>query len=202
MKRLSYLLFFVLGTGLLQADVIYSNLGSTSPFYDNSGGNTVASGSTDYSTSFEFTFTSNNYIATQAEFFINQTNGAPFVQASIYDDNGGIPGDLLYTSGLTSYTGPTDVVLPLVGSTPLIAGDNYWFTLDAPPSSAVSWYYNLPGVDGPEAYNPTQTGFIPVGSGDQGAFAITGQIAPAPEPLTTGLMLTGLAALAVLRRRS
>jgi hypothetical protein len=204
MKKLTALLFLVSGMQL-QADVIYSNFGSSpQAAFDLSNGNAVASGGADFSLSFAF-IPSISYQLGAIDFAAYRVDGTAdnSVTATIYSDNGGIPGTPVYTTGAIldqlQLRGSTTEFFETVANGPILAGGaTYWLSLDAPITDTVGWSYNGQQLNGLSAANFGQ-GFVS-SSRDQGAFEIDGTVA-APEPVTTGLFASGLAALALLGRK-
>ncbi len=189
---------------MLQASVIYSNLGSPVQF-EASSGLTVASGGTDYSTAFSFVVTGNSYQLTQIDYaaFLIAGGGTDTVTATIYTDNGGKPGTAIYTTnppnGGFQVQNAIEVMDAVTGGPVLNGGSTYWLSLDAPTDSSVGWSYS----DVPTAFGDDEN-FVSgmwqsQGTKTQGAFEIDGIIA-APEPMTTSLFISGFASLLILRR--
>lgn len=194
-------MFVAAGASALQADTIFSNLGST---FDQESGLTVASGGTDYSSAYSFVVQNNSYQLTGIDFaaFLTATGGTNQITATIYSDNSGKPGTALYTTSpdtgleLLNSLEFTNVV---TGGPILSEGNKYWLSLDAPTDSSVGWAY----TDQANAFS-TPDQFIdgvwePIGSHVQGAFEIDGVVA-APEPVTSALLLSGIAGLVFARR--
>jgi hypothetical protein len=204
MKKLVFLLIVGAGTQLLQADVIYSNFGSPLAFQPNSG-STVASGGTDFSTAFSFTVQNNSYQVTGIDYaaFLQAAGGTNSISASLYTDNGGLPGTLLYT------TTPPDTGLEVqnaiefldsvTGGPILNEGSTYWLSLDAPIDSSTGWAASGDGSAIGVGAQFTDGSWGTIGSHVQGAFEIDG-IVTAPEPVTTSLFVSGLASLVLFRR--
>jgi hypothetical protein len=204
MKKLVFLLFAGAGSHFLQADIIYSNFGSPLAFQSNFGA-TVSSGGTDFSTAFSFTVLNNSYQVTGIDYaaYLQQLGGTNAITASLYTDNGGIPGTLLYT------TNPPDTGLELenaieltdtvTGGPILNVGSTYWLSLDSPIDSSVGWASS--GDDNAIGIEATLTDGVwgTNGSHVQGAFEVDGTIA-APEPVAASLFVSGLASLVLLRR--
>jgi hypothetical protein len=202
MKKLFFLLLAGAGTQLLQADVIYSNLGSPVSF-EASSGLTVASGGTDFKTAFSFV-PGNSYQVTQIDYaaFLISDGGTDTITATIYTDNGGIPGTPLYTTsppdGGLQVGNAIELMDSVTGGPILDAGVTYWLSLDAPIDSSVGWAYTDSPASGVDE-NFVSGVWTSQGNKTQGAFEIDGTIA-APEPVTTSLFISGLASLVLLRR--
>jgi hypothetical protein len=204
MKKLAFLLFVGAGAQSLQADIIYSNFGSPLAF-QSSNGSTVSSGGTDFSTAFSFLVQNYSYQVTGIDYaaYLQSTGGTNSITASIYTDNGGAPGTLLYT------TSPADTGLQLqsaielmdsvTGGPVLTEGSTYWLSLDAPVDSSVGWAAS--GNDNAIGVGAqfTDGSWGTIGTHVQGAFEVDGTIV-APEPVTTSLLASGLASLMFLRR--
>jgi hypothetical protein len=206
MKKIAALLFFTFGMTLAQADIIYTNLNPAKPF-DTSNGSVIAAGGSDLSLSFAFTVTGHNYLVTGLTFGAFIGSGANAITATIYSDNGGTPGTGLFTGNEidnqlvaqgTDNTNDKDLIQQTVNGPLLIAGNVYWLSLDAPPNSQVTWGYNGAGTVGPAAILIVGN-WTPL-SKEQGAFEIDGNIV-APEPVTSGLLLSGLGTIAFFRRK-
>jgi hypothetical protein len=195
---------------LLHADVIYTNFGITpDPLYQNEYGETVSAGGTDLGTSFSFVVSSFTYQVTAIDFAAYLVNGTNAVIATLYADNGGVPGTELYTTGeidneLQAAGSNSQELFESVTNGPLLTPGTYWLGLDTPvnvngvTSSTVTWSANGQGVDGADA--TFGEGVWTAGSREQGAFEVDGVIV-APEPVTTVLFASGFAGLVWFRRR-
>jgi hypothetical protein len=205
MKKLTFLLFFALGTPVMQADVIYTNFGA-SPF-DTGNGLAVSSGGSDYSLSFSFVVPpSFNYQLTGIDFAAFLKSGVNSITATLYSDNGGVPGGFVYSTGAISSAlqpqGSASELMEAVSNGPTLnAGGTYWLTLDSnDASSVITWSYNGPGAFGPETTFTGESGWATPQLRTQGAFEIDATIV-SPEPATTALVASGLAAAVWFRRR-
>jgi hypothetical protein len=204
MKKLAFLLFASVGTQLLQADIIYSNLGTPVQF-ESSSGLTVASGGTDFSTAFSFVVQGNSYQLTQIDYaaFLISGGGTDTVTATIYTDNGGIPGTALYTTsppdGGLQIGNAIEIMDFITGGPILNAGSTYWLSLDAPIDSSVGWAYSDSPTASGDDENFVSGVWTSQGTKTQGAFELDGTIA-APEPVTASLFISGFAALVFARR--
>jgi hypothetical protein len=208
MKKTVSLLFLALSGSIAQADIIYSNLNPTTPF-DTSNGSFVSSGGNDYSLSFSFSVQNHSYVVTSISFGAFLTAGGPnAIIATIYANNGGVPGAAVYTSpeidnqlALTGATNTNDqdlITIALGGSVFLQQGQTYWLGLDnVSPDSEITWGYNGDGTVGNAALMLSEWTAV---SREQGAFAIDGTIA-SPEPVSAGLLVSGLSALVFFRRK-
>jgi hypothetical protein len=211
MKRLAILLFTTLGTGALQASVIYSNFGGPAPGFDPTSGNTVASSGTDFSPSFMFTVpvapgVNNGFVLTEIDFVASNADAFNIVSATISLDNGGLPGVAVFTTGAIvgqmSALGNATELTFLVNAGPFLASSqNYWLTLDAPTDTTVVWNYNGLETDSTEAF--LFNGDLTTAPRQEGAYEVQGTpaVAPTPEPATMALFATGLIGLAVGRSR-
>jgi hypothetical protein len=192
------------GTQLLQADIIYSNLGTPVQFEPGSG-LTVASGGTDFSTAFSFVVQGNSYQVTQVDYaaFLISDGGADTVTATIYTDNGGIPGTALYTTsppdGGLQVGSAIEIMDFVTGGPVLNAGSTYWLSLDAPIDSSVGWAYSDSPTASGDDENFVSGIWTSQGTKTQGAFELDGTVA-VPEPVTTSLFISGLASLVFLRK--
>ena len=77
----------------------------------------------------------------------------------------------------------------------LVAGTEYWITLDGPADSGITWNYNLEGMSG---YTQFQSGNWQFVDNTLGAIAITGGT---PEPRTVVLLGLGLVAMIGIKSR-
>jgi hypothetical protein len=221
MKKLVLLLSLSFGPAA-NATVIYTNL--TSPYQANAGRLVSSSGGSDYSLAYSFTVTGSNFQVTNINFAAyyagTNTMYTNEVSATIYADDGGTPGLPAGTPGVLPYsgvqqmdpmnflytTGPINNVLGTLAMqtvTPgaiLLAGQTYWLSLDGPADgTAVGWNYAGMGISAPAAiYNGTS--WMTAYNLPQGAFEIDGTVF-APEPVTTGLLVSGLAVLFAFRRK-
>lgn len=214
-KIVAFVFFLAFGSSVANADIIYSNLNPARPF-DTSNGSFIADSGYDLSLSFAFQVTGHDYVATGITFGAFLSSGANAITATIYDDNGGVPGTALFTSaeiaGLlvaegADNTGDAGLITQMISSGPLlIAGNTYWLSLDASPDSQVTWGNN--GGNGTDLIDGSAALVLPGNSaGDwtaaaktEGAFAIEGTV-EVPEPYTTGLVVSGLGALVFIRRK-
>jgi hypothetical protein len=208
MKKIASLLFFAFSVSMAQADIIYTNLDPANPF-STSSGSFVSSGGTDYSLSFAFTVQNHNYLVDTISFGALLASGLNEIRATIYADNGGVPGAVLFSgseldnvlaaSG-SDNTNDKDLVTEAVGeSALLVVGNKYWLGLDGiSADSTITWGYN--GLSAPGSAATFDGTSWSSANRTQGAFEIDGTIA-APEPFSAGLLVSGLSALVFFRRK-
>jgi hypothetical protein len=198
MKKSAMLLCLLCSAQTLQATLVtvYNNYGATP--VDPTSGNAVTNGSVDMSPSVAFTVPGtinlvlNQILFTASVWSSDVTNS---VTLSIEQNNGGVPGTVIFTSGpITNAMGtlgsaalPTIDYTTVSANTSLLAGATYWLTLDAPTSEHVTWGYNSDGIVGTEEFQ--QSGFWTSAQKQVGAFEI---IASTPEPSTLTLLAVGL----------
>jgi len=220
MRKLALVVLLTAVSSVARADIIFTNLTSA---YQPASGLSVVSGGTDFSLAYSFVVTGNSYQLTQIDFttFFSQvceicTNE---ISATIYSDNSGLPsgtpGTLpiggmgqvdptgqIYTTGVLTGVIGTEVMQPVTNGPVLNVGQTYWLSLDGATDASVGWNYAGPdttGVIGAASYY-NGSAWVSYGSNLQGAFEIDGTIV-APEPVSTALFMSGLAALIVLRRK-
>jgi len=195
MKTILLSSLLISGAGLLHADIIYSNLGA--PFNPNSGLAVVAGG-TDFSTAMQFQVTY-SYVVQEIDFVAQLISGSDTaIDATIYADNGGVPGTEIFTTGyvnnLLSGTA-AEIEEPIAGGPTLVTGGTYWLSLDGDTSDTIRWNYNGAGASGLAA---SYTSGWTASSRELGAFEIDGTLIP--EPATFLLIAPAIGAL-FLRRR-
>ncbi len=180
---------------MLHADVIYSDLGS--PFNANSGLAVVAGG-TDYSTAMQFQVPY-SYVVNQIDFVAQLISGGDTaIDATIYTDNGGVPGTEIFTTGYVSNllsNTAAEIEEPIVGGPTLTTGGTYWLSLDGDTSDTIRWNYNGAGASGLVA--SYTSGWV-ASSRELGAFELDGTLIP--EPATFLLIAPAIGTL-FLRRR-
>jgi hypothetical protein len=210
MKKITSLVFLALTATVAHADIIYSNVDGSHPFSTTTG-SFVSSGGTDYSLSFQFAVNDHSYLVDSISFgaFLANADETNAIQATIYADNGGLPGTVLYTGAeidgllvlkLAANVNDQDLIIQAVNQPVyLTAGSLYWLGLDnVSDSSDITWGNNSEGINGLAALN--QSGSWASTHKTQGAFEIDGTIA-APEPVSMGLFVSGVSALVLLRRK-
>jgi hypothetical protein len=203
-KPIGFLLIAA-SSGLLQANVIYTNFGvSPAAPFDSTSGVTVAASGNDLSTAFSFAVSPlSSYVVTEIDFAASFNGGTNSIAATIYQDGGGVPGTAVYTTGflnnaMGSFSSPVELAVPVNSGPVLNAGATYWLSLDATSDSIVRWNYNGLGVTGNGAL--FQSGAWSNSQRELGAFQIDGAVA-SPEPATLALFGAGLAVLALVRFR-
>jgi len=210
MRKSAYLIFFAFAAPALQADIIFSNFGTSPNFFDPNNGSFVANGGIDNSLAFSFVIpVSHFYQLTEIDFAVSESSGDNSITATIYTDDGGVPGTAIYTTGAIlnelQSTG-TELFEPVTNGPILDPGATYWLSLDATVDSSVTWNNNGQGLDAEYATNIADPGDpfdwqLSGRSFEEGAFEIDANIAPVPEPATTVLFASGLAVCVLSYRR-
>lgn len=129
--------------------------------------------------------------------------GTASVFLSFWTDVGGLPGTQI--GGVFSVALPSSPgVVAVTGITgiDLVGGQNYVLELAPGGSNTVAdWYVNNQGLLG--AIGNNSTGWKSDGAdAREGAFDVTGGTAAIPEPVSAALLVPGLAAMALIRRRA
>jgi hypothetical protein len=200
------ILSFTLAAGsaaLVQADVIYSDLGSGS-FYLYGGD--VISSSSDYRPSVEFNSATDNTL-TEVDFVAsigNSNTDVNQVTVSLYQDIAGVPGTLVASQEFTGDMGVLGSTSSILSWTPDVAiapETDYFVTLDGPVPGDVTWNYNLQGQYG---YYDYVGGSWQETNNTLGAIQILGGVSSqssTPEPGTFGLLAIATAGAVFFKRR-
>jgi hypothetical protein len=193
---------------LLQADTIYSDLGSG--FYPGAG-DTVSSSanSSDQRPSVEFSPSVNEALI-EVDFVtsIDASVDPNLIVVTLSNNVGGHPGTVIASQEFTGAMGilgssanpPGIISWDPSTELELVAGADYWITLDGPTNSDVTWNYNKEGASG---YTDFVSGSWQLSQNTRGAIDIIGSFnsgPSTPEPGTAFLLALGMTAAIGLSR--
>jgi hypothetical protein len=214
---LRFLLVVALGAlaATCQADVIYSDIPASDPFFDPGSGALVNG----YAPSISFSPSVNEFL-TEVDYVASIARAAdlgsdPTITLSISSDDSGLPSyipgdsstalatetlDITEAANGASHGAPTPDIAQWILSDPLLleAGTQYWLTFSTTSQIQVTWNANETQASGDFIYSGTSWAAAP-NSPTIGAVSIQGE--PTPEPGTFALFAGAFAAAAVLRRR-
>lgn len=142
--------------------LIYSNLGPAGSVYNPGSGWTEAGAeANDYPLAEAMAFTvSSNYLLVRIEMGITYLQGTNGMTVVVAEDNGGVPGNIIYSAPLTNLPGFGTCCALMTADPPhtkanhvsLIAGRQYWlYPLPADTTSYLIWNLDVTKKGGPGA---------------------------------------------------